>query len=93
MLIRSQYKHNLVNINTINGLGITEYGTYKIYALVNGGQYLMGEYSTEEKALKVLDMIEARTNEPIYINDEGNGEYAKYFHSSFRMPQDDEVEL
>lgn len=91
MLIRSQDKYNLVNINTINGLGIGEYGTYKIYALVNGGQYFMGKYSTEAKAFKVLDMIEEKTNEPIYINEIGNGEYAKYFHSSFQMPQDDEV--
>lgn len=91
MLIRSQNKQNLFNMDAISGLGFTEYGTYQIYALVNGGQYLMGKYSTEEKALKVLDMIEARTNEPIYINDEGSGEYAKYFHSSFHMPQDEEV--
>lgn len=93
MLIRSQNKQNLFNMNAISGLGFAEYDTYKIYALVNGRQYLMGEYSTEEKALKVLDMIEEKTNEPIYINEEGNGEYAKYFHSSFHMPQDDEVEL
>lgn len=93
MLIRSQNKQNLVNINTIYGVGITEYGTYNIYAVINDGQCLLGKYSTKEKAIRVLDMIEERTNEPIYINDTGGGEYAKYFHSSFQMPEDIEVEL
>ena len=93
MLIRSQDKKNLVNINTINGLGIGEYGTYNIYALINSGQYLLGKYSTEEKAIRVLDMIEERTNEPIYINDIGGNEYAKYLPPSFNMPQDGGVEL
>ena len=41
MLIRSQNKQNLFNMNAISGLGFTEYGTYQIFALVNGGQYLM----------------------------------------------------
>ena len=91
MLIRSQGKQILINLNTISRLSITE--TYQICAWANGGQYFMGKYSTEAKALKVLDMIEERTNEPIYINEIGNGEYAKYLHSSFHMPQDDEVEL
>lgn len=91
MLIRSQNKQNLFNMDAISGLGFTEYSTYKIYALVNGVEYLMGEYSTKGKAIRVLDMIEARTNEPIYINDIGGNEYAKYLQPSFHMPQDDEV--
>lgn len=91
MLIRSQNKQNIFNMNTIAGLGFTKYDTCQIYVLVSGQQYLLGTYSTKEKALKVLDMIEERTNEPIYINNMGSGEYAKYFHSSFQMPQDDEV--
>jgi acetyl-CoA carboxylase carboxyltransferase component len=93
MFIRSQNKQDLVNMNTINGLGTVGYGTYNIYAVINDGQCLLGKYSTKEKAIRVLDIIEERTNEPIYINDIGGNEYAKYYHSSFQMPQDDEVKI
>ena len=91
MLIRSQNKQNLINMDTINTIYCCGTNNSNIYAESLSGDCLLGVYSTKEKALKVLDIIEARINEPIYINDEGNGEYAKYFHSSFHMPQDDEV--
>lgn len=91
MLIRSQNKQNLINMDTINTIYCSGVNSSNIYAESSSGDVLLGVYLTNEKALKVLDMIEARSNEPIYINDEGNGEYAKYFHSSFQMPQDDEV--
>ena len=92
MLIRTQSKRRLINLNTISSIEI-DTNDNSIYAKNRGIYYFLGEYSTEEKALKVLDMIEERTNEPIYINDIGGNEYAKYPAPSFHMPQDNEVEL
>lgn len=42
--------------------------------------YTLGSYSSEEKALKVLDEIQKRT------------EYLYQYPKAFQMPQDDEVE-
>lgn len=41
--------------------------------------YLIGEYSTEEKALKVLDVIQKQIEYP--------------YNEVFQMPADDEVEI
>ena len=92
MLIRSQNRQNIFNINTIGGIGFCQYEDYQIYALVNGIEYLIGSYSSKEKAIKVLDMIEEEYQTPTYINDEGGGEYANYWQKVFHMPDDEEVE-
>lgn len=55
--------------------------------------YKVGEYSSREKALKVMDMICDKYNKPIYINVLGDYEYVKYERCIFQMPQEDEVEL
>ena len=59
MLIRSQNKELLVNFNVSAGIEIEE-GTTKtvVTSYITGCSYLLGEYSTKEKALKVLDMIQ-----------------------------------
>lgn len=59
MLIRSQNKEILVNFNVSAGIEIAE-GPVKtvITSYITGCNYLLGEYSTKEKALKVLDMIQ-----------------------------------
>lgn len=59
MLIRSQNKEILVNFNVSAGIEIAE-GTTKtvITSYITGCSYLLGEYPTKEKALKVLDMIQ-----------------------------------
>lgn len=59
MLIRSQNKEILVNFNVSAGIEIAE-GTTKtvITSYITGCSYLLGEYSTREKAIKVLDMIQ-----------------------------------
>ena len=89
MLIRSQDRKRICNTDTMSSIWINRNCIYISGCLDDVD--LLGSYTTEEKALKVLDMIEEKTNEPIYINEIGNGEYAKYLHSSFHMPQDDEV--
>lgn len=95
MFIRSQDKSVISDMNAC---------TIEVYGEENGirlrGNNLsqslyiwnLGEYSSKEKAIKVLDMICERLNDPIYINDLGGGEYEKYQHKVFQMPQDDEVE-
>lgn len=59
MLIRSQNSEILINFNTLAGIEIAE-GSIKtiITSYITGCSYLLGEYSTKEKAMKVLDMIQ-----------------------------------
>lgn len=59
MLIRSQDSEILINLNTLAGIEITK-GPVKttITSYTTGCTYLLGEYSTREKAMKVLDMIQ-----------------------------------
>ena len=59
MLIISQNKEVLVNFDVSAGIEIAE-GTTKtvITSYITGCSYLLGEYSNEAKAMKVLDMIQ-----------------------------------
>lgn len=90
MLIRSQDKEILVNFNVSAGIEIAE-GTTKtvITSYITGCSYLLGEYSTKKKAIKVLDMIQEAYE---------RYEYEKVFKTgltlfeTFQMPEDSEVE-
>jgi hypothetical protein len=77
MLIRSQNKEILVNFNVPAGIEIAE-GTTKavITSYITGCSYLLGEYSTKKKAIKVLDMIQEA-----YVNG----------HIDYQIPEDSEV--
>lgn len=59
MLIRSQNKEILVNLDVSAGIEIAE-GPVKtvITSYITGCSYLLGEYSTKKKAIKVLDMLQ-----------------------------------
>ena len=57
---------------------------YVIYAM-NNANTTLGIYSTEEKAIKVLDMIESKYTE-------GN-EWLSVAGKVFQMPQDSEVNV
>ena len=59
MLIRSQNKEILVNFNVSAGIEIAE-GTTKtvVTSYITGCSYLLGEYSTKTKVMKVLDLIQ-----------------------------------
>ena len=81
MWIRSQTKNALVNINFM--CMCNESDGWVIYCESPGGvTYRLGVYSSEEKALKVLDQIqyniEPFEHEPTMV---------------FKMPADDEVEV
>jgi hypothetical protein len=59
MIIRSQNARGIVNLNNIDSITVKEY-SHDICAF-NGtmeSEILLGKYSTEEKAIKVLDMIQ-----------------------------------
>jgi hypothetical protein len=89
MLIRSQDNKILVNLDNVESISVS---TLDSSAVIWCGSRLIAEYSTEEKAIKVLDMIEAHYNEPIYSNHESMEETTHYLRASFQMPADDEVE-
>ena len=93
MLIRSQDKKDLVNLDNITEIYahrnmlkdrtmiLPEYET-KIICFTGRNEIPIGIYSSEEKAIKVLDMIEKA-----YLDFTCN-----YHNESglFQMPQDDE---
>jgi len=56
MLIRSQDKEQLLNIDSVKTIGICERG--KCFAIFIDSLYFIGNYSSREKVIKVLDMIQ-----------------------------------
>ena len=70
MLIRSQDREVLIDLNSMAGTEIAE-GPIKtiITSYITGCSYLLGEYSNKAKAMKVLDMIQEAY---------GDSEYTKY---------------
>lgn len=84
MLIRSQDKTIIVNIDNAFSIAIRDInGAASIYVGSQGGCCIIAEYSTREKAMKVLDMIQEA--------------YCKFMswdgkESAFCMPEDSEVE-
>jgi hypothetical protein len=88
MLIRSQDKETLVNIETSIVLYIS--GTIgKKYPISTSNGYAIGFYSTKAKAMKVLDMIQEAYCEFMAIR---NGDMWCGKESVFQMPEDSEVE-
>lgn len=96
MIIRSQNKKAIRNFNLISDLVISKdskgdweiIACYPYFAQSDCGFAVIGTYSTEEKAIKVLDMIcdfyaehleELKCDEPPFVR------------AFFSMPQDSEV--
>ena len=80
MLIRNQNKRLLMNVDTSEGIRINEYSDECMISLEYcKASYDLGRYSSKEKALLVLEMIEKVS---MYS---GN--------TLFQMPDDDEVEV
>ena len=60
-----------------------------VIALYNGEKYVLGEYSSKEKAYKAMEMLrEAWINEAIEFT---HGIYHR--NIIFQFPQDDEIEV
>lgn len=107
--VRSQDKRQLINANKVyQGSNQEESMDTKlltICAVVGNSEILLGEYSTEEKALKVMDMIQERiavnfANEMLKelgakTNDNITSDMVFKCGelAVFQMPADDEVEL
>lgn len=111
MLIRSQDKETLINfnnsivVNTMVDIG----GVTKMFCSYSCDDYVIGHYSSKEKAMKVLDMIqEAYTNGKVaqilsyglrMVPTEEINEAGKIIKNAiqsstvFQIPEDSEVEV
>lgn len=97
MIIRSQDKESIINFDSVDTLRLSrisergviqeEYRTSILYD-ANDTFGVLGTYSTEEKAIKVLDMIQSAYNsiETMKID-----KCAWRDNHYFQMPQDEEV--
>ena len=74
MLIRSQNKEVLTNLNALTGVEIVE-GPVEtvITSYITGCSYLLGEYSNKQKAVKVLDMLQKAYAEYEMLRDMSTG--------------------
>ena len=98
MIIRSQDKKSIINldrVDTVRLSRIMEIGVikehYQTEVLYDAGDTFgkLGDYSTEEKAIKVLDMIQdAYTKSFQKVENDYVGEM---YRVVFPMPQDSEV--
>lgn len=96
MWIRSQNKQILTNVDTSNGIMINEYPDECLISLEYANtSFKLGEYSSKEKALKVLDEIQTHLKfERRFISNTGGGDYwLDKGATVYQMPQDEEVEL
>ena len=99
MWIRSQNKEVLVNVNDVCFFKMKK-DSYQFRCYGYGDDYyILGEYSTEEKAMKVMDMIQKQIAfcsesyeivRPILKSDPFEP-YWKKREVVFNMPADDEV--
>ena len=95
MWIRSQDKKQLINADNVV---ITEIkGKYYIFKECECDNCVLGIYSSEEKALKVLDEIQERIEYP-EASLISPTKLQNYYRLSsvghfYQMPQDDEVEV
>lgn len=96
MWIRSQQKGMLLklngfNIHIANNTHKWEIIGFDVKNSCQESYWIIGEYSTREKAIKVLDMIQKKMIEINKTKFYGI-EYTCYTENLFQMPQDDEVE-
>lgn len=89
MLIRSQDKHILINMNGVSSLEVGDDGL-RIFADNGNTIYEIGEYSNEGKAINVLDMIQEAYCEFMALRNDDMW-YGK--ESVFQMPADSEVRV
>lgn len=81
MLIRSQSGNSLLNVFCLDVVSIREiFENFRIITESDTTRYIMGDYSSRKKALKVLDEIER-----CFVELPPN--------SVYHMPADDEVEV
>lgn len=91
MLIRSQNKEILMNLENLSGIEITGKATEKcVVARDSNTAYLLGTYSNPQKAIKVLDMIEEAHAEAEFTKNT-IGELARAFGEAPKTEKDEEI--
>ncbi len=93
MWVRSQDRLRLQYVNRFE----IEHFENKEIATITGHGWFLGEYSTKEKALKVLDEIQTCImTEHHYHTDDANCTrrfFTKEWKEIYQMPQDEDVEV
>lgn len=92
MIIRSQDGKELHNLDRISNIRVFELSNGEAIVEVNW-QHSIGRYSTEEKAVKVLDMIQNKYFEHMTLEQNGTITGILEKPKVFLMPQDSEVLL
>lgn len=100
MLIRTQDRKALVDI-TGKIIRIEKYckqtdsREMEVYYTIETSNYCysLAKYSSNEKAMKVLNMIQDDLVLPIYKNIVGENETVIYTNKVFQMPEDSEVDV
>lgn len=82
MLIRSQGKKNLINMDNVTDLSVVSGSEIMACYTTDQGYQRIGKYSDEAKAIKALDMIQEFYN---------RYKYDVEMSDTFQMPQDEEV--
>lgn len=91
MLIRSQDKRMIVNFDNICTISaFPEKDSEDIYVEDGTGSLMVGRYSTKEKAMKVLDMIQEAYCKFMSVKNDDAWDGKE---SVFYMPEDSEVEI
>lgn len=94
MLIRSQDKTCITNMEQVTDVFCGKYRKgekYNIIAALAGGNTTnLGKYNTEEKAIKVLDMIEQAYCKS--FEEQKQNYFGHRYNLIFHMPKDEEVE-
>ena len=92
MIIRSQDKKRIVNLDNIDSIHANDYGEINAFNGSGNSRTFMGKYSTKEKVINVLD---ARQNAYMgstkwTISNDGEMQCSTV-PVAFQMPQDSEV--
>lgn len=82
MLIRSQDKKSLINMDNVTDLSVVNGSEIMACYTTDEGYRRIGKYSDKSKAIKVLDMIQ-----DAYKSNSIDGDFPV-----FQMPSDEELE-
>lgn len=99
MLIRSQDKMNIINLDNVKLIRANEYyssvedpNMWKVSVAESRGVSFLGEYSSKDKAIKVLDMIcetyDKYSKKYVDFTDVENN---RWYKSVFEMPDDENI--
>lgn len=92
MIIRSQDMKEIHNLDRVSNIAVLPcFGNENVFLIEVNRQHTIGTYSTEEKAIKVLDMICEEYKKPDMWAEYSCNEMVIHNKTIFQMPQDSEV--